>query len=195
MKRFFVFLFGVSILSIMLLALDNIDQIISFFESNQNHSKFAKINLSKHQNHVSEMPIPKEYEDWRVAYAHYYDPSDPNQTKEHPDTIGASNRKIESGSIAMDLAFIINIANNYKDRIVYIQIRRSKIKTKFCRDGEYGVFRVDDTKNPRYVGNYVEFFQNDFFRDRNNMCYIKNGEYYAEFRILRIDKIKETATP
>ena len=161
----------------------NFKKVFNFKNFFTKNSRVARPKNSTHA--VSELPIPQEYEDFRDAYAHYYDPTDPAQTKPNADGIGSSMRRVESGSVAMTEGFIASITNNNSDIVVFIQIEGSTMKTPYG----VGIFRVDDTKNSRYVGDYVEFIREDFFQIRNNSFSVKRGEYFCRFRIYKIERL------
>jgi len=118
---------------------------------------------------------------WEVAEATYYDPMDPKQTKENPDGYGASGRKVECGSVAMDSIFFCHYHKQKK--IVYIEIKNSSLMTPYGK----GIFRVDDRLNERYKDKrYLEFHQNDLSEK-----YKRIGRFNIHYRIVRVEKIKK----
>lgn len=117
---------------------------------------------------------------WRVAEASYYDPMDPAQTKSIPDGIGTSKRKILSGSVGMDSAFIRDVTDNF-EKIVYIEIMNSERETPYGK----GIFRVDDKMNSKFVGNHIDFYCKDLGPRLR-----QKGRFNVYFRIHHVESKK-----
>ena len=115
--------------------------------------------------------------DWMTASASYYDPMSSSQTgKKHPNGKGASGRKIESGSVAMDRAFVRKYRCKHK-YIVYVEVADSglNIKTPYVSH----LHRVDDVLGPDFYGmNYIDFFYKDI-----NDSLLAVGRFNVKFRV------------
>jgi hypothetical protein len=92
--------------------------------------------------------VPKEVpkKELKTFKATYYNPTDPNQTKKSGDGIGAFNRKVVFGDVAMGRRVYP------KGTLIYIEELKD-IKTPHGM----GVFRVNDKKNKRYNTNQDNF--------------------------------------
>jgi len=114
---------------------------------------------------------------WEIAEATYYDPSDSKQTRENTDGRGASGRKVERGSVAMDSIFFCHYQKQKK--IVYIEIKNSNLITPYGK----GIFRVDDRLNERYKDKrYLEFNHDDLSEK-----YKRIGRFNVRYRVVRIE--------
>lgn len=118
---------------------------------------------------------------WKTAKASYYDSNDPKQTKIDCDGVGASGRRIKSGSIALGSTFTKNFIK--KDIVVFIQVKDCNIITPYGK----GIFRVDDMMNHRYNNKDDHFFV-DFFHEDVNSKQKRLGRFQIEFRVFKIVK-------
>lgn len=80
--------------------------------------------------------IDKAYKSFSATY---YDPKDPRQTKINADGIGAFNKPVQFGDVAMGL-------RKYKQGDLVEIKELADIKTPYGN----GIFRVNDKKNKRY---------------------------------------------
>jgi len=124
----------------------------------------------------------KEYQEGEASY---YDPLDPNQTREGTDGIGAYGRPIESGSVAFGNRVFHEALK--KGEEVYIQVKGFEdVETPYGK----GVFRVDDTMNQRYnkQGQFnIDFSSEDVGQERKN-----KGRYPIEWKIVEPNSRKVT---
>jgi len=123
--------------------------------------------------------------DYREGEASYYDPLDPNQTREDTDGTGAYGRKIEPGSVAFGNRVFHDALK--KGEEIYIQVKGFEdIKTPY---GE-GVFRIDDTMNQRYnkKGQFnIDFSSEDIGKERKD-----KGRYPIQWKIVEPETRKVT---
>jgi hypothetical protein len=111
--------------------------------------------------------IPDSISDWTVALGTYYDPMDSCQTKKNPDGIGATGRKIKSGSIALGWAGADSLLKEGEKngKKYFIQVKNLDIITPYGR----GIFRVDDKMRIDSRFKNKDTFLIDFFhKDLNN---------------------------
>jgi len=116
----------------------------------------------------------------RTGVATYYDPMDPNQTKENPDGIGAYGRPARSGSVAFGNRM-------FEDRLkkgekIYIKVKGwENVETPYGK----GVFRIDDTMNKRY--NKPDLYKIDFVKEDVAQIKEKTGKsglFNIKFKIV-----------
>jgi hypothetical protein len=96
--------------------------------------------------------------------------------KKHPNGIGASRRKIESGSVAMDRAFVLKYKCKHKF-IAYVEVADSglNIKTPYVSH----LHRVDDVLGPDFYGrNYIDFY----YKDLSDSLLVV-GRFNLKFRV------------
>ncbi len=109
---------------------------------------------------------------WEKAEASYYNPM---QISKHG--LGASGRKIRSGSIALGATFTKNFI---KKEIVFIEVRDCDIVTPYGK----GIFRVDDMMHRRYSSREDKYFIDFFYKDISPRQK-RLGRFKIEFRILK----------
>ena len=126
---------------------------------------------------VKEDTIVKDSLSWKTARASYYDPYDRKQTKNKPDGLGASDRRIGSGSISLGSSFTERFIK--KGIKIFIQIKDCDIITPYGK----GIFRVDDTMGKRFNNKRDKFFI-DFFRGDLDYKHRQLGRFFVQFRIL-----------
>lgn len=121
---------------------------------------------------------------WNVANASFYNSKDPSQTKKRADGIGASGRRIRSGSIAFGSPATKNFIKN---KIVYIEIKDCNIVTPYGK----GIFRVDDSMNKRFNREdkfFIDFHHKDLTSKQKRM-----GRFNIEFRVYKIETAKNNS--
>jgi len=118
---------------------------------------------------------------WKMARASFYDSRDTSQTKKDCDGIGASGRKIKSGSIALGSPLAEVFLR--KGLLVFIQIKDCDVVTPYGK----GIFRVDDTMAPRF-SNRKDKFYIDFFHKDVNSKQKHLGRFKVKFRIFKVIK-------
>lgn len=149
-----------------------------------------KINSHKNYNEgvrrrdLFEEELWKSLSNWNVAEASYYDSKDPKQTRENCDGIGAFDREIKSGSIA--LGSHLTSMMKSKDLIVYVKIKDIDIETPYGK----GIFRVDDAMAKRYRKE-GKFFM-DFLKKDLNIEKRRLGRFKVQFKIHKIVKTAST---
>jgi len=112
-------------------------------------------------------------EKWQVAMATYYDPMDGDQTKQNPDGIGASGRKVSYGSIAVGSSFFDR--ELIKDSLIYIEVKGCNIVTPYGK----GIFRVDDIMPSAEGQIKIDFFHKDLSSKQRRI-----GKFHVVFRII-----------
>ena len=121
--------------------------------------------------------------EWTTAQASFYDTYDSTQTKPIPDGIGASNREIKSGSIALGSTF----AEQYVKAGIEVYIEICNLGIDIMTPYGKNIFRVDDlmakqfrTKEGRC---YLDFFHGDLTAD-----YKRLGRFNVKFRVIKIEQ-------
>lgn len=118
---------------------------------------------------TQKLEIKKDSSDWITAEASYFNPTDPLQTKENCNGIGAFGRKISSGSIAVSGEFLRKYGKGF------IEVKNLDIETPYGK----GIFRVDDLMHSKNKGVKIDFF----FKDLNDK-YINLGRFNIKFRVM-----------
>jgi len=115
---------------------------------------------------------------WNKANASYYDPLSRKQTGSGKG-IGASGRRIRSGSVALGNPLINFFIK--EGMIVYIEVKAPgfNIHTPYGKN----IFRVDDKMAKRFRENYNKFFLDFEERDLNSRLK-QTGRFNVEFRFL-----------
>lgn len=103
---------------------------------------------------------------WQEGEGSYYNPNNPAETRAKTTGVGAYGRRIESGSVAFgNRVFHGALKRGEK---IYIKVEGfENIRTPYGN----GVFRVDDTMNPRYnkKGKFnIDFNASDLDKTRKN---------------------------
>ena len=123
--------------------------------------------------------------DYTTGEASYYNPTNPKETREGTNGVGAYGRKVEPGSVAFGNRFLHNLLKDGQE--IYVKVKGFEdVKTPYGN----GVFRVDDTMNERYnaKGKFnIDFHPKDFGEAR-----IKKGRFPIEFKFVNPFKVKKT---
>lgn len=158
----FVFIFSLFAFSLNISGNTETDKTKEFIVENDTiNSKIVEVNDS-----VSDSLV------WKKAEASYYNPM---QISRHG--LGASGRKIRSGSIALGSTFTKNFI---KKEIVFIEVKDCDIVTPYGK----GIFRVDDMMHPRYSSKEDKYFIDFFYGDVSSRQK-RLGRFKIEFRILK----------
>lgn len=116
-------------------------------------------------------------QDWQEGEASYYNPTDPNQTRPDTDGTGAYGRKVKPGGVAFGNRVFHDALK--KGETILIRVEGMEdVETPYGK----GVFRVDDTMNPRY--NEQGKFNIDFHPKDLNESQIRSGRFPIKWRII-----------
>lgn len=119
--------------------------------------------------------------DWRTAEASFYDANDSAQTKKNCDGVGAFEREIQSGSIAMGSAFTKRLK---EERIILLVEVRGYHLDVVTQYGE-NIFCVNDAMRDRYNQSDSIFFV-DFFQGDLDSAHIQKGRFPVDIKIHKI---------
>jgi hypothetical protein len=176
MKNFFQFLIlSFFAFGLIVLVSGRADVLTNFFKKEKLETK----------NEVKiEIPVVKKIEEpeWLTAQASFYDPLDSTQTKSNVDGIGASNREIKSGSIALGSTF----AEQYVKAGIEVYIEICNLGIDIMTPYGKNIFRVDDLMAKQFrnkVGKcYLDFFHGDLTAE-----YKRLGRFDVKFRVIKIE--------
>lgn len=127
-------------------------------------------------------------QDWQDGEASYYNATDPNQTREGTDGTGAYGRKIAPGSVAFGNRVFHDALK--KGETILIRVEgMENVETPYGK----GVFRIDDTMNPRY--NQQGKFNIDFNPEDLSKAQVSKGRFPIKWKIVSDEPVFSERKP